>query len=196
MVVVALLPCLPLTPAAMRRNCFETCAPTTSGEQTSVAMFATQAVLQAQSSYLWVLRLWEDQRAPHVPAAVGDAASARYATFGVPGMPAPTSPCPPVALPLLCVGPVGFAAFAAKRTGPQATAQMTHWAMACTTLGVSTPKSLQVIPSLRHAQVVGAASCRLHAAAAVTVVPPVLLLPAKLPFQMGPQEGKQSSVLW
>jgi len=67
-----------------------------------VAMFATQAVLQAQSSYLWVLRLWEDQRAPHVPAAVGDAASARYATFGVPGMPAPTSPCPPVALPLLC----------------------------------------------------------------------------------------------
>jgi len=136
MVVLALLPRLPLTPVATRRNCFAKCAPTTLGEQTSVAAFATQAPLQAESSYLRVLHLFEEPRAPHVPAAAGDAVSAQYATVGVLGMQAPTSPCLPVALLRLCVGPVGSVAYAAKRTGPQAAAQMTHWETARMTLGV------------------------------------------------------------
>jgi len=197
MVVLALLPHLLQTPAATRRNCFATCAPTTLVGQTSVAVFVPQAALQAQSSYrqVVVLRLFEEQRAPHVPAAVGDAVSAQHATFGVLGMQAPASPCLPAKVSLLCVGPVGSVAFAAKGTGPQAAALMIHWATARTTLGVSTPKSLQVIPSSRHAQMVGAAACRLHAAAAapaaaVPEVPLVLLLPAKLPFQMGARGGK------
>jgi len=181
MVASAVLPHLPLTPAATRLNCCATCA-STLGEHTSVAASATQA------AYFRVLRLFEEQKATHVPADVGDAVSSQYVTFGVPGMPAPASPCLPPALPLLCVGPVGSAACVAKRTEPQAAARMTHLAMA-RMIGVKTPKSLQVMLSLRRAQVVGAASCGLHAAA-LPKVPLALLLPAKLPSQMGPREGK------
>jgi hypothetical protein len=108
MVLAALLPHLELPPATTTQNCFATSPQVALAEQTSVVASVTQAALRAQSSYLrvGVLHLSE-------AAAIGDAVSAQYAAFGVPGMQAPASPCLPAALQLLCVGPVGSAEYAA-----------------------------------------------------------------------------------